>query len=496
MKLSQQDKELIIEYLGDYGASFDEYSLDISSIDPLLSHWSEQKQQLYKLLGNQVIVERPISIENDPVELMHHALTKYKSFSHLLTKFQETPLKTIKGKLENLLIDSLTLGKNSLYEDMEFETSDGKHIKAPKGSRPLRLIQRLSKLSGLEKEYESFQTAHSLALNQKKIEGTLCLSIHPMDFLTSSDNEEKWSSCVSVRRHGDYRAACIEGITSPMMVTAYVKSGRECEGWNSKRWRCFFIVNPMGIISIRPYPYMNSKLIDICGRWLEELAGKNCGWKYEVNRTTNWFTFDYDRNLVDIENTYVMFNQDCLGYPDEFIVESEHFGIFSKYLLTHEEYEFHHQGLPICPVCGELLEYTFQVACEECAPFPTCEKCGQPILHGHDVCWTDDDELYCRECYDNEIEIDSITGTITTDWVEIFLNVNNTLTKSCIIDKERYADKELMAQYFTVAPKVLDDEIYMPEYDIEHFNVTPLGFKLFGFESIVTAREFIASRLN
>ena len=215
MKLSQQDKELIIEYLGDYGASFDEYSLDISSIDPLLSHWSEQKQQLYKLLGNQLIVERPISIENDPVELMHHALTKYKSFSHLLTKFQETPLKTIKGKLENLLIDSLTLGKNSLYEDMEFETSDGKHIKAPKGSRPLRLIQRLSKLSGLEKEYESFQTAHSLALNQKKIEGTLCLSIHPMDFLTSSDNEEKWSSCVSVRRHGDYRAACIEGITSP-----------------------------------------------------------------------------------------------------------------------------------------------------------------------------------------------------------------------------------------------------------------------------------------
>ena len=53
-----------------------------------------------------------------------------------------------------------------------------------------------------------------------------------------------------------------------------------------------------------------------------------------------------------------------------------------------------------------------------------------------------------------------------------------------------------MSQYFTVAPNILDDEIYMPEYDIEHFNVTPLGFKLFGFESIVTAREFIASKLN
>lgn len=48
------------------------------------------------------------------------------------------------------------------------------------------------------------QDTASRYMQENKIEGYLYLSIHPLDFLTISENNENWWSCQSL--DGDYRS--------------------------------------------------------------------------------------------------------------------------------------------------------------------------------------------------------------------------------------------------------------------------------------------------
>lgn len=60
-KLSEQDKDLIYNYIKTFGPINDNYEPehDFSGFDIILHEWDCQKQTLYKLLGNNFIVRRP-----------------------------------------------------------------------------------------------------------------------------------------------------------------------------------------------------------------------------------------------------------------------------------------------------------------------------------------------------------------------------------------------------------------------------------------------------
>ena len=73
-------------------------------------------------------------------------------------------------------------------------------------------------------EWEEIRLAHSQIFNTNKMTGTLCLSIHPLDYATASDNDNGWSSCMSWRDDGCYRMGTVEMMNSPMVICAYFAS--------------------------------------------------------------------------------------------------------------------------------------------------------------------------------------------------------------------------------------------------------------------------------
>jgi hypothetical protein len=274
-------------------------------------------------------------------------------------------------------------------------------------------------------------------------------------------------------------------LNSPFVLEAYVKS--EGGDWLDKKWRCFFIVTRDSIISIRAYPYNNTALIEKCGRWIAELAGKNWGEEFPCEEAYLWHeiersAYGKDWQIAKRRKLSVCFgpSETSLSYPDEFRVGEKHFGAFSKKLIKSRcgYLMYNYFGEHVCPICGEPLEHTFQLLCQSCAPYPVCDQCGRPITADRDMVYpdTDDETILCVDCYEDAIDVCSITGDVITDWVEVYLyEANSYIT----IGKDTFNDKSMLSKYFKAAPQLLDDSIAHPEYWIEPESLTEAGRKLY-----------------
>lgn len=499
LKLLEKDMPTIKKYIEEYGHSFDMPCEKINTDELSFDKWAHEKKDLFKLLGNQLIVDypNPLHIENDPVDLMTRSLVRKGGMSLLYEKLKSLIPEEYHADLAHLFCNPYTLGYNKTLKDLRLPLSPAKNLVIPAGARPLKSIQKLAKSYNLEDLFKLFQRDHSLTLNQTHIDGTLHLSIHPMDFLTCSDNNYKWSSCMSVQKMGDYRAGVIEAINSPFIVEAYIKSIDG--GWLDKKWRCFFLVFKDFIISVRAYPYENSTLIEKCGRWLAELAGKNWGEVFPCEEDYLWHdietsNFGKDWNIAAGRKITIAFGtENVLSYPDEFRIGEKHFGAFSKELIDSPlgYLMINYCGEAVCPICGEPLEYTFQVLCKDCAPYITCEKCGRPITSSNDAILFGVSDIICVDCYEDTIAVCAITNKITTDWVEVLLEGSNQYIS---IDKENFTDKSIISKYFKAAPHILDDEIAHPEYWIEPENLTELGRELYNLSDPEVWEKFLRDR--
>ena len=88
-------------------------------------------------------------------------------------------------------------------------------------------IHHLSDIADMEAIFEQMRIKHSQILNKKRLKGTLCLSIHPLDYITISDNNCDWDSCMTWTGDdcpGEYRLGTLEMMNSPSVVVAYLDS--------------------------------------------------------------------------------------------------------------------------------------------------------------------------------------------------------------------------------------------------------------------------------
>lgn len=164
---------------------------------------------------------------------------------------------------------------------------EGKFITVQENSKVIKTIGKiLQKYPEITEQetWTEFVNTHSLVLNNKKVTGNLCLSIHPLDYVTASDNDSCWDSCMNWRDDGDYHGGTIEMMNSPYVVCAYLESETPMNLgngmlWNNKKWRQFFIVHNDFIAAIKGYPVWNRELEAIVLAWLKELAEK-AGYSY------------------------------------------------------------------------------------------------------------------------------------------------------------------------------------------------------------------------
>jgi hypothetical protein len=297
------------------------------------------------------------------------------------------------------LFDTRALAENTVNRNSyTLPMADGHILQISHGAKPVKALGKLAKAYNEEayKLFEAFRLEHSQVLNVKALKGTLCLSIHPLDYMTMSDNMSDWNSCMSWTDCGSYRRGTVEMMNSPMVVVGYLKSDKNyypcCDCcWNDKRWRSLFVVHNDVVISIKGYPYCHDELSQTCVNWLSELVSENTGTKYhkavKIDYCTEQELFGH-RIRLDPHANGAMYNDfGC----------SIHWGALRQF-TEEDDYlirlNFNYCGDSVCMCCGAVEPYFEEEG------YLCCSNCEDQCEDGYD-------RYYCYECdcslYEDEI---------------------------------------------------------------------------------------------
>lgn len=434
-KLTENDLNLIENWIYRYGCNHDSetYEYRRRSLESILRFWDEEKSQvLYSLFGEKFILEKPITYTVPDYKLRkgimdsknYGGMKQFTSLYHQWCRHFDT------FSDEGWFLSELTspdwLAKNctTIEKSITIQIdNDGHKITLDRNTKPIRALGKIAKWIGLEKEYEEFRIAHSQILNQKKLEGTLCLSIHPLDYLTMSDNLSGWSSCMNWRECGSYRMGTVEMMNSPCVLVAYLKSEKEFEGWNDKMWRCLFIVTPEVITSVKAYPYHNEEFMNTVVDWLRELASTNLCEQFGETEEI------FDCDIWQAKNgNYYYFRPECGNMYNDFGT-AKHIGALPAIVKNMSSLEepikigIYYSGETECMCCGSAIDTSYDesfVYCEDCCSnydgCSTCYRCGSRWCD-EDMIWLDG-ECYCPDCFD-EIGVYSQMSGMYYYWEDI-----------------------------------------------------------------------------
>ena len=242
--LSKEDCEKIEWYIRNFAGLGGDSSDMKASLDYILRFWAYNKQSLYKMLGDNLIISRKVSysrtydeMSEDYYDYFGRNGDGFEFRNTFNNKVRDLYLKTDISNTQyfNLvnLLDVEPLMSN-IYDGESFKfTYNNKTLMINKGMKLSKMLGKMSDILEIDRDiYEKFRIAHSQFLNQKNISGELCLSIHPLDYITMSDNDCGWDSCMRWQNGGgEYRQGTVEMMNSPIILEAYLKSDKDMELW-------------------------------------------------------------------------------------------------------------------------------------------------------------------------------------------------------------------------------------------------------------------------
>ena len=492
-KLSDDQKDMISNYINMYADC--PSGQHKASLEYILRFWDEAKSDyLWDLMGHNFILEKKINYTKNAtlmtenisdvlkteglqfeLEYLNRILRPLRSninwFGGARNEHEQYMI-TLYYALEKLM-DPVTLAAN-FYDGVSLKIPNPKDEKHPiplnQGCKIARVLGKIADAYDLD-GYEDFRLAHSRVLNDKKVSGTLCLSIHPMDYMTMSDNESGWESCMNWQNNGCYRQGTVEMMNSPMVVVGYLKAKNDMcvdgqHQWNNKRWRCLFLVTADFITSIMAYPYPHEELTVACIDWLRDLAMENLGWRYDDEKPLTYKSQHIDVVRSDGKITVITkgdwYDHVGLTLGGEDVTEDEICNYikrnpdtcdakiarfcFETYLMYNDfgrtdhyaylntagiltDYDaikcyggpnkygpiqnyVYYSGTSECMNCGESgvdFDDESLLCCTNCDSSVTCDSCGERIPQGeaYDV----DDVFYCETCYYENVSECEVCGT-------------------------------------------------------------------------------------
>lgn len=429
--ITETEWEMMDIYRDYYGACEDS-NLHFERKRPLfdvLSVWNSAKRHLFKWLGEKLIYTEEIKFVKSEeqmyddfdtdlfgyrtecynfVQAFHELFRPKYHFSEDYQKSHPNCgiLREVCDEASGLLnYENLT---SNLWSGntLKIPTPEGKFISVYHGSKVSKALQKIAEAYNLP-NFEDFRIKHSQILNNKELTGILTLSIHPMDYMTMSDNNCGWESCMSWQNGGDYRQGTIEMMNSPSVIVAYLDADtpfypthkREF-AWSNKKWRQLFICDEQFIVGVKGYPYNNSDLTKRVLEVLKNLAKKNLGWD---DYTTVPTEFDDARDIQCDElnnfskSTRLEFDT-CHMYND---FGRGHYAYLNKDIETYVDYTF--SGESQCIWCGNCESYDVydnSVVCESCMEeVYYCDECGCSL--NAEERFYHQDQYYCDKCYKN-----------------------------------------------------------------------------------------------
>ena len=400
--LTDEDKELIKEYCISYA------SVEPSSVEEVLSAWNKNKKKLLKIFGNQLRISIPIEVETNQNNMMN----KYKRLYLPLNLFDSHDVLSYKKDIRNHdFINSLGLWLKDTYEYGKMQTvkqiveltkyynyeigktnrtyifnggKTGKDLKIPAGTKILRAFRKVLEYYNFPymDDFEKWRDDLSVISTDKKIKSELVFSIHPIDFMTMSDNRCGWTSCMSWINHGGYSTGTIEMLNSNLAVVVYLKSKDINFTFNdfdipNKSWRALMFVHKNILLIGKHYPYQSEIIAKTALDEFQKILKRNIGWTYQYK---NQKYFDMLRSY---NNHYVKCELSRL---------KEH-KIFTYTNIMYNDILEDHSTDYWC--CRNYVKKSLYLNLSGKA---TCMCCGKPIdKYGYDE--IDTTNKFCIDCY-------------------------------------------------------------------------------------------------
>ena len=527
--VSAQEKEAIECHINNNA----ENSLQVT-IDYILREWNEQKVPLFNTIfnGDKLILEKEVTFErskssilidfenewHDMPEEAHDFVDAFLSFcvqkrhecwGHMNRFLCSDAEYSINSEKEShwyrceRLISNTTLANNAVEEDfaIPLPKEDGtvRLYKVQEKSKPMRVLGKIRKAYGFgtEEGYRAFSVWHSQMLNDKCVRGTFCLSIHPLDYITMSENANNWSSCMSWEENGCYRSGTVEMMNSPMVIVAYLKSN-ECNltmpcgynsstrhfetlDWNSKKWRTLIVVNDTGIYSVKSYPYYHKEMTQYAMKWIASLRDED----YEAPikfRPYNDTIVKYKDMAIRIEvnpHTYRMYN-DFGSTSHYMMLKTDILEEMYQRDYDDKDIEFTYSGASECMSCGALAypnsrsditfdneEYLVCDNCNENISTYECEECGCTLYDEDSIWWVNDIPL-CEDCYRRLCFEDAWTGESG------FLDEDNPVDLIILDGKEKIHIGKVMFEniYCWVNDKEFFNSLCLKKADLKNKELT------------------------
>ncbi len=321
-----------------------------------------------------------------------------------------------------------------------------KQTKFQKGTKITRVLRLLI---DDKEELEKILVEYSRFFNQAKLKGTLCISIHPIDYLTASLNKCNWRSCFNLVS-GEWKSSLGGLMASPYTMIAYLKAkddmnynGFVWNVWNNKQWRTYITINAGQNISHfhigKHYPYCNEELeSQLVSMMSDLLGGDNKQWRtyITINAGQNISHFHIGKHYPycneELESQLVSMMSDLLGGEFELRKDSYTFytevdedgfyddGVENVYARVGLE-ELENNSIPVaedvmCLCCGDIYTNcdSNTIYCDDCYPsyYACCYECGElennsiPVAEdvmclccGDIYTNCDSNTIYCDDCY-------------------------------------------------------------------------------------------------
>ena len=397
--------------------------------DRLFEVWQESKNEIIKAFGGKYIVEYPKRVTFDLGDKEKHE--RIAQFVSLVENvYGNSELAQFIEHQEDGFFKNLTV------ED--YTTWAGKSIR--KGAK---LVKSFKYFVNNDRILTDIQNEASRIIQEDKIEGTLCFSVHPLDFLSLSETTYNWRSCHSL--DGEYRAGNLSYMMDKSTFICYLKADQDVElpnfgpevKWNSKKWRVLMYLSDdwRMMFAGRQYPFSTASGMDfVLKNFIPTIetycAGKDVEWSdwnpiiskrmkltndISINMDTSYVPFGHylkplDELVKDADGAKQfndLLHSSCYQPIFSFKYYVDYFGGKEMYISTHTKFSI--GAYTYCLRCGEeeCLNGADTMMCEACElnygssdneMFTYCDCCSRRI-YADDAYFVGDEHL-CPECYD------------------------------------------------------------------------------------------------
>ena len=390
----------------------------------LINEWYDAKEFFIERFGGPIyqFPEKTVFHMSDD-----NKESKFRTFiAHIYDRYE---LYSLGRYLESRTVDEFfnnTVQNEYIYMD----------VVIPKG---MKLLKSFKFFSDNDHLISAAQTEASAILAEDKIEGYFCLSVHPLDFLSSSENTYNWRSCHAL--NGEYRAGNLSYMCDSSTIVCYIKGDNdesilprfpESVPWNSKKWRMLMFLSDAhnALYAGRQYPFILDNILpfarDILFRTLEYSPGRWSGWhndllpRYIYKDSFEAMEFQrgrYESNysLVPIGGKFYR-NVDLITdvpgsrHFDDLLYSSYYTPYYCYRLNSQEDIHFTIGSHVHCIKCGKNDPAEGRMVCRDCEReygdevpgYYVCDICGARIPQEEGTWIARGDMFVCDSCYENE----------------------------------------------------------------------------------------------